>query len=307
MTALAAVLLLAGCSDQNSQNYFNSDTGKHSAAWLPATHMTAANVNLNTCAACHGADFAGGISRIACGLCHMGGPTSMHPAEWLHDACFNHGTYALNSGTIACANVYCHGPNLEGVSGSGPSCISCHNPVPTSANCGSCHGIPPATGGHVVHTSTPLNYITCGSCHGVECDRHDNGTTDVGISSVFYAKSAGTVAFNGSTCSKISCHGGLTTPNWTTGAINVNTQCTACHAEGVAEYNSYNSGQHHFHVVNEGRTCTECHDTTKLAVNHFSTLNTTVMEGPASGTLLDSLNYNGTSCDPSCHGREDWR
>lgn len=302
-------ILLFGCGDPNDQSYFNADTGKHSTNWLPAAHMTAANANLTTCADCHGSDFTGGISQISCGLCHMGGATSMHPAGWLRDACFNHGGYVLNNGTAGCANVYCHGASLAGVSGSGQSCTKCHNPVPTSANCGGCHGIPPATGAHVVHTSTPLNYIVCGSCHASGCDKHNDGTQDVAISPVFYAKSAGTVAFNGTTCSKISCHGGQTTPNWTGGAINVNTQCTVCHAYGTGEYNSFTSGQHNKHVNQEGIACTQCHDTTatKLAVNHFTSLNTPAMEGPASATLLNSMNFNGTSCDPACHGQEDWR
>lgn len=305
LAALIMTLVLVGCSNPNDQSYFNSDTGKHVDNWLPAGHMTAANTDLATCADCHGADFAGGISNIACDLCHMGGTTSMHPAGWLRDACFNHGVYALNNGTTACANIYCHGTYLSGVTGSGPSCTKCHA-MPHSATCGSCHAIPPATGRHSAHMTTGLN-IVCGSCHAGDCVRHDNGIVDVAISTVFYAKSAGTVTFNGTTCSKVSCHGGQLTPNWTAGAINVNTQCTACHAEGTADYNSYNSGQHRRHVVNEGLACTACHDTTLLAANHFTALNTYAMEGPASATLLNSLNYNGTSCDPACHGREDWR
>jgi len=315
LAALIMSMVLFGCSDPNNQAFFNSDTGKHVSNWLPATHMSAANTNLSTCTDCHGADFAGGISNIACGLCHMGGATSMHPAGWLHDACFNHGVYAQNNGTVACANVYCHGPNLSGVAGSGPSCTKCHS-MPHAASCGSCHSARPATFGHSVHLSTPLNYIVCGGCHSAECETHNNGTVNVAVSPVFYAKSAGTVTYNAVTltCTKVSCHGGQTTPNWRTpNAIDVNTQCTVCHAYGTAEYNSYSSGQHYRHVLdpnNDPRpklSCTACHDTAKLAVNHFSYLNTPAMEGPASATLLNSLNYNGTSCDPACHGREDWR
>jgi predicted CxxxxCH...CXXCH cytochrome family protein len=33
-------------------------------------------------------------------------------------------------------------------------------------------------------------------------------------------------------CSNVSCHGGQATPNWQTGAINVNDQCSNCHAQG---------------------------------------------------------------------------
>jgi predicted CxxxxCH...CXXCH cytochrome family protein len=305
LTALIVSLALFGCSDPNNQSYFNPDTGKHTDNWLPAGHMTAANTDVTTCAECHGADFAGGIAQIACGLCHMGGATSIHPAGWLRDACFNHGVYALNNGTSACANVYCHGPDLSGVTGSGPSCTKCHA-MPHTANCGSCHAIPPATGRHTAHMATGLS-IVCGSCHAAECETHNNGVKNVTIASAFTAKSAGTVTFNGTTCSKVSCHGGQLTPSWTAGTINVNTQCTACHAEGTAEYNSYNSGQHHRHIVNEGLACTACHDTTLLAAGHFTALNTPAMEGPAWKTIKTSIQYNGTRCANPCHDPENWR
>ncbi len=303
-------LLIAGSSNPNDQTSHNPNTGKHPAAWLPAGHMTAANAELTTCASCHGSDFAGGIAQIACGLCHMGGATSMHPVGWLRDACFNHGVYALNNGTTGCANVYCHGASLAGVSSSGPSCTRCHS-MPKTAICGSCHAILPATGGHLAHMTTGMN-IVCGSCHASGCNKHNNGTVDVAIYPAYYAKSAGTVTFNVSTCSKISCHGGQTTPNWTGGTINVNTECTVCHAFGTAEYNSYSSGRHYLHLLDPLNgpqpklTCTACHDTFKLATSHFTTLNTTAMEGPASATILNALQYSGGSCSPSCHGNESW-
>jgi predicted CxxxxCH...CXXCH cytochrome family protein len=124
-----------------------------------------------------------------------------------------------------------------------------------------------------------------------------------------YNAKSGTVMYDAasSTCSKVSCHGGQTTPSWLAGAtIDVNTQCTACHAFGTGEYNSFSSGEHDFHVNTEHFPCTRCHDTTKLAVNHFTGLNTQAMEGPASATLNSSLNYNGSSCAPLCHGTKSW-
>jgi predicted CxxxxCH...CXXCH cytochrome family protein len=134
----------------------------------------------------------------------------------------------------------------------------------------------------------------------------------VALAAVYNAKS-GSAAFNGTanTCSNVSCHGGQTTPSWLTGTIDVNTQCTSCHASGTAQYTSYNSGEHAKHV--SIFTCTVCHDTTKLTVNHFTALNTSAMEGPASATLATAVNYNGTSCNPSaggltgCHSSENWR
>jgi hypothetical protein len=111
----------------------------------------------------------------------------------------------------------------------------------------------------------------------------------------------------------VKCHGGQTTPDWqtaTANAIDVNTQCTSCHTQGTAQFNSYNSGDH---GINSSHSiCTNCHNTTSLAVNHFTNLSTTAMEGPASatiggvGTLIPAGNYNAGSCTPSCHGNETW-
>jgi len=304
---LAMLLLLSGCSSPNDQSTFDSNTGKHIADWLPVGHMNAATANLDGCADCHGADFAGGISKSSCGDCHMGGATSVHPAGWVGDACYNHGIYAQSNGTAACANVYCHGPDLAGVAGSGPSCIACHT-MPHAANCGSCHAIPPATGSHTIHmNSSVMRTVVCGSCHSSGCDRHDNGTNDVVISRTFYARSAGTVTFNGNTCTKVSCHGGTTTPNWNGGVINVNTSCTSCHAYNSGEYNSFSSGQHDLHVNGEGYACTDCHDVTLLGVNHFMHLETPAMEGPAWRTIDPSIQYDGTTCANPCHDPEQWR
>jgi predicted CxxxxCH...CXXCH cytochrome family protein len=134
------------------------------------------------------------------------------------------------------------------------------------------------------------------------------------LGTTYNVKSGGSATYNvaGFSCSNISCHGGQTTPNWQSGTINVNTQCTACHAYGTTQYNSYNSGQHYLHLIDPNNgpqpklICTNCHDTTKLTTSHFTKLNTSVMEGPASATILNTVNYNGTSCNPSCHGNETW-
>jgi hypothetical protein len=104
----------------------------------------------------------------------------------------------------------------------------------------------------------------------------------------------------------VSCHGGKTTPVWMTGVIDVNTECDSCHAFGIAEYNSFSSGRHNSHVNTYGFACTKCHDTARLATSHFTSLNTSTMEGPALTTLNSSLTYTGGSCTPLCHSTETW-
>lgn len=65
-------------------------------------------------------------SGVSCTSCHLGGVDSVHPTSWGELTYYYHAVYARANGTSSCANVNCHGATLEGVSGSGPSCTSCH-------------------------------------------------------------------------------------------------------------------------------------------------------------------------------------
>jgi len=123
---LLFALSLVGCGSPNGSSSFNSDSGNHPAGWLPAGHKTAAVADLESCAQCHGADYTGGISRISCTSCHMGGVNSVHPVNWEPYAYALHSDYVRTYGTGGCANALCHGTDLTGVSKSGPSCTLCH-------------------------------------------------------------------------------------------------------------------------------------------------------------------------------------
>jgi predicted CxxxxCH...CXXCH cytochrome family protein len=327
MLVLATSFICISCSSPNERSTFNPESGKHSSAWLPAAHATSAAQSLADCSQCHGAALDGGIAQVSCSSCHMGGATSVHPADW--SPIFSaHGPYVNTSGTAACANQYCHGTSLTGVENSGPSCDrysgsgGCHSiPYdPASLVCDACHRIPPqgtdypnVAGSHAAHTAiTGTSQATCAVCHygsdGVTATgAHYDNVIDVAIDSLYNAKT-GAAAPNGAnnTCTTVSCHGGQETPNWLTGTIDVNTQCTSCHSYGTAQYNNFNSGQHDKHVNSEHIGCTECHDTGLLAVNHFGALNTAAMEGPASQTIKSSIGYNGTSCARPCHDSENW-
>ena len=127
----------------------------------------------------------------------------------------------------------------------------CH----ATPTCGTCHAIPPngsvspnVAGQHAPHIAVST-IIVCATCHtgaGDGTALHQNGTVDVIIDPTYNAKS-GAASYNATnnTCTNVSCHGGQTTPGWLSGTvIDVNTQCTSCHASGTAQYNSYNSGQH---------------------------------------------------------------
>jgi len=324
IVAMGTVTVMFGCSNPNSQSNFDPETGKHISGWLPADHMNAAKADSSGCTQCHGTSLDGGISSVSCTSCHMGGAMAVHPADW-NPIFSQHGPYvnSATTGTAACANQYCHGTTLTGVANSGPSCTSCHSlPFdPATVICGACHRIPPAgtqapniAGRHAVHTAiTGTTQPSCAVCHdgsdGVTgTDAHYNGTVNVSVLATYDAKGviasyndAGAAIY---TCSNVSCHGGQTTPNWRTGSIDVNAQCTSCHVVGTAlatpQYNSAYSGHHDKHVNDVRAACTECHSTSKLAVVHFNDLDTTAMT-QAEQTINDSLHYNGSYCSFTCH------
>jgi len=190
--------------------------------------------------------------------------------------------------------------------------------TPAPVSCDSCHGQPPAVGAHFAHIDLPAISGDCSVCHlgaGGGSALHQNGVADVSIDGLFNARS-GAASFNATakTCSNLSCHGGQTTPNWTTGTLSA-TSCTSCHQRGTSQYNSYNSGEHSKHVSSEGISCTACHNTTLLSIGHFAGLETSGFEqSPGStigggGTRLSAGAYNSSTknCARACHGSESWR
>lgn len=128
------VLSLAGCGDTNQHASYDPDRGEHPDGWVPAGHAAAAWGHLDTCTPCHGEDFGGGISKVACTQCHLGNEVDVHPLAWGHEDYSEHADYVRLNGTQSCANVYCHGAQLEGVAGSGPSCSVCHIGGPVSVH-----------------------------------------------------------------------------------------------------------------------------------------------------------------------------
>lgn len=329
------ILLVAGCSDSKN-NIFDPDSGQHKTAWLPGEHSLAVTIGTTSvgapiysteqCTECHNADLSGGISGVSCTSCHLGGPTAVHPLTW-DPIYLTHGPSVSTgvTGTTLCANQYCHGTTLTGVANSGPSCDKnagiggCHDLPYNSASviCGACHRIPPdgtkfpnLAGKHGKHATSIKT--SCDICHngasGYIGD-HSNNVINFSFLAAYTPKTGLTPSFDTTvkTCSNTSCHGGQTTPSWYTGSIDVTTQCGSCHSYGTSQYNSYISGRHYLHVVdqNDGPQpklfCTDCHDTTLLAVNHFTALSTSVMEGPAGQTIKSSVQYNGGSCANSCH------
>jgi predicted CxxxxCH...CXXCH cytochrome family protein len=288
-------------------------------------------------AACHGANLAGGVAGPSCSGCHLGGALAKHPASFgttTSQVALNHKAYVDANTANGCKNTYCHGSSLDGAAPAiGPSCSStvCHQiGIPTgqmAANCVSCHNRPPAGGiaspnrggAHAKHDALTGVTSVCDTCHtgaGTGTLNHFNGVINAQPTATYNAKSGAAVRNPDGTCSNVSCHGGLTTPVWLTETIDVNTDCVKCHTVGTSagtpENNSPYSGEHSFHATQafgSGVGCTACHDTVTLAPNHFTTLNTTAMEGPASGTIGGALitSYSAGTCNAACHpGDRSW-
>ena len=316
-----------------------------------ASHRDSGNRDA-ACAICHKVDGPGAGPDPAAPSCftdtrngtscHANGPgNANHSVPFLTTA---HTAVAQTGFDGNCAN--CHAVTGTSPLSSAPLCTTCHqagDPL-TQANCTSCHAEPPAgsaypdvAGNHAKHNALAGVTGICTSCHeGLDSGtsgHYDRANARSGMDALrvepgdaqFMAKfdaNSGAASFNSSafTCSNTSCHGGITTPSWRTGTIDVNSNdgCLQCHALGTAlgnpENNSPFSGLHDKHLnglgANGNALCTECHDMangTTGASNHFTSLETTQMEGPATQTVtfpgLTGATYDAPNqtCTLDCH------
>jgi predicted CxxxxCH...CXXCH cytochrome family protein len=130
---------------------------------------------------------AGPLSApVACSECHTVPTDIAHAGQPLN---LTWGTIATTGGAVpaydavahTCTN-YCHGSNgaLQGGTLTTPNWTAGASQVA----CGSCHGLPPTTGRHVIPQHTGFS---CSVCHGaaytatsVDAARHVNGARDAG-------------------------------------------------------------------------------------------------------------------------------
>jgi len=333
----------------NNANYalFNKATDTIGDHWDGKINMnsdTAYNEGTGGCdsAGCHpgNGDYTlpdSGLT-VALGAYGVGAP---HPTgqDWL-----------LPSGHVASVDSTCVPCHTLAGGGQNPACNDCHvnngNNNPVLANCVSCHSEPPGTsstafgdrpdrqGAHNEHDGFTATTLDCSACHDgggtgelSHYDRSDQTTpnypADVNLLASFNSNSHGAASYSGATCSGVNCHGGLTTPNWLTGTLNVNTQCTSCHQRDTVggEDNSYTNPDDKSHTYHLGNpdgvniTCTSCHNTTKLAITHFTNLANPAQWLDSAGatigggsTRITDTNWtdSSNSCNPSCHDRETW-
>jgi len=308
---LPAILLLmllplaSGCGDATPQAAFNPTTGSHASGWGMA-HKAAARDDVTSCTGCHGSNLSGGVTAVSC----------MSPN-------------AING-------MRCHATS----------------PAVAPTGCTSCHGTPPngqaapnRAAAHAKHLV--MAGVTCSTCHdgrGAGTAAHARGIDTVSPLPVAYrAKTFSAFGYNAATgsCSGIACHGGVTTPSWNTGSINVATGCLTCHEQGTApqtpQYNSFYSGVTYFggplgtnlhalHLALPDLTasagtkifCTACHNGIVQTKEHFPKLYNPAANPVSaastiggSGTKISAYTpYTAAvpsgSCATSCHGTRYW-
>jgi len=126
---------------------------------------------------CHGQNLTGvPDSGPSCTSCHLGGLNSVHPQDWGALTYVRHRVYVVSNGTASCSNMVCHGANLTGVAGSGPSCSSCH-----LGGSGSVH--PTDWANNFLQHATYVNSFGAGSCRNAVCHGADlRGVSASGLS-----------------------------------------------------------------------------------------------------------------------------
>jgi predicted CxxxxCH...CXXCH cytochrome family protein len=289
---------LLACSNANNRAPV---PGKSHPARYLLDHAADANADLASCRSCHQADLKGSASATSCFTCHQedkgnGGDSDFAIHSLPYADPDQHGRAARNAQADCLA---CHGTAPNRFDGGILADDALYGVTAPTCNSAACH---PAAGAHQGYPGVTDNCTVCHSGAGSNSDNHFDTTAPATIRMLTTYNSQGnTAGFDtaSGTCSNIRCHGGRTTPNWSSGSINLATDCEACHTYGTGEYNSYRSGGHGEH---RGLSCTRCHDAAIL-VNpngaRLSNLATTAFEQDALATVLPL----GQSCQQSgCHG-----
>lgn len=315
----------------------------HFTAPVTGTNVTAG------CNSCHGGlpsgpngsgfpNFSGAhpkhtaISGVTCNTCHngLGSGTAQHAngtADILFLASQAGVSATYDAATQTCSNVTCH--------------ALVTTPAWTAKNqgCTACHPTPPDTNNHMSHWNAfPIPAIKCDACHTGDGPGVTAVHPDAVVVKGFPARfNDGGASYTAGACSKISCHGSKTTPQWTGAAIPEyvydpsGANCTAnCHTvrnpptQYIDVFNGDNNGYgtdlHDAHLNYLNYVCTDCHglQADKLPKWHFSGLyngKRLLVPGYAAGTLggtgtkINSYTYDAVTpgrCDSTCHVPRNW-
>lgn len=282
----AIIFSIGGC---DSEEKLVAESKYHPPGWtsFPAEESHGAQAlknGISNCYDCHGAELAGGISKVACADCHGNG----------QDNC-----------------AACHGGLLD-TTGAPPYALD-----------GSIDDTALAVGAHFIHLngSEISNGVACVSCHIIPDHPWDTAHFDYSIydgpgisdsvAEVIWggiAGEAGTWDRTARTCSDTYCHGNFrngypdNTPIWTN---TEQAECATCHDDGSDIFHM--NRDHIFHtLIDVG--CESCHASTidkdKNIIGpefHIDGVST-VKFYPDSGSFS-----NGACSNPGgCHGDQIW-
>ena len=83
LVIVSFVVFLYGCSEVKNDITVAPGLQTHLTGWSDPSSanfhgksLAASNFNLNSCKSCHGGDYSGGTSKVACTTCHENGPES---------------------------------------------------------------------------------------------------------------------------------------------------------------------------------------------------------------------------------------
>ncbi|MBN2009530.1 CxxxxCH/CxxCH domain-containing protein [candidate division KSB1 bacterium] len=272
---------------------------------------------------------------VACNECHKV-PTSLYetghvdsdlPAELVWGEFTKTGGLTPTYQNTTCNNVYCHGASLNGGSDSSPLWTQTE-----SMTCNNCHGLPPATGAHIVHVEDAG--VQCGTCHvGYEKNVSVDKTVHInGVKNVQLVASIGGTYANGK-CANTACHGSGGSPTWDS---QIAEGCTGCHGgvdnqtgappkdmEGNTARTARGVGAHSAHVEGSlwanAMDCSECHlkpadasapghiDGSRPADITWGDLAKNDGQSPAwNGTVCNNVYCHGTSLDGGANTAPSW-
>jgi predicted CxxxxCH...CXXCH cytochrome family protein len=265
--------------------HLGSSTSIHLSSWTSVTINHGPYAKQNGTLACrtqycHG-DTLGGVagSGPSCTSCHLGSPTAAHPTSW-DPVAMNHSAYVRTNGAVACSVPYCHGTDLSGVTGSGPSCSSCH-----------------LGGAMSIH---PASWTPVLSTHGHHADA--NGTAACS-NQYCHGATLGGVSGSGPSCNRNIGVGGC--HDWPFQCIQV--VCTICHRYPPAGTTAPDvAGAHAKHTALGGVTCDTCHNGAgAYACDHTNGAVELTFQSayyPKSGGTPSYDSATDTCSDLRCHG-----
>jgi predicted CxxxxCH...CXXCH cytochrome family protein len=222
-----------------------------------AQHTGPALSDIGACAACHGADYSGGISNRSCTACHE---TDLGFADWQTNCTFCHGT--RTPGWTAPLRL---AAPPEGVLG---------ETAPSDPHVG-------AHQKHLGNGSTISDGVACTECHAVPSGlAHLDGTALLTWGPLAQTGGATPAWTPGTlTCASTYCHGaGLdgganTSPSWT-----ATVACGDCHGSPP------DTGGHTAVIAHAGQPCSRCH--VQVATN-------TALPGIVDSPTAKALHVNG--------------